>query len=147
MKWGFRSVDTRTPDHRAFKLSEGIKHLGQHPASRDSGINGLSQRAEPGARRINLFQNKKKVLERAGQTVKFPDHHHIAFTQIIEKLRQFRSVPATTLGGLFKDLFASGFFQRTGLDCRILVVGFGHTGITKKYFYCVTQLPIKAILQ
>jgi hypothetical protein len=62
----------------------------------------LGQRTEAGTGLADLIHDVEQVLQRAGQPVELPDHHHVTRTEVVQQTLELGSVP-TTAGGLLLE--------------------------------------------
>lgn len=132
--------------HFAIILRNRAEHRHYHAAGRYCVIDVFGQREEPCARRANSLQDQRKVLERARQTVEFPDDEHIACREPAEQMGQFRTVPAAAGGVFLIDVPAAPCRQRSGLRREILALGPGDPSVADQdWICCVIRLLFRFI--
>jgi hypothetical protein len=64
-----------------------------------------------------------QVLQRAAETVKLPDHQHIACAQVGQQRIELGAVGAGTTGDLAVQLVAAGLVEGVGLQVETLIPG------------------------
>ena len=88
---------------------------------------------------IDLLQDMKQILERAGQAVEFPDDDRIAVAQVVEQAMEFRTIPPSAGSPLLVYPCAARRLQRTDLSSGVLIAGLRHAGVAEQHGKIVAQ--------
>ena len=118
-------------DQRALELGDRAEHLQREHALRRRGVDGIAQRAEMRALRLELLDEGEQVADRAGEAVEAHDDEDVAGGDLAHELGE-DGPGARGAGAVFLvDDVASGGAQFVDLGVGRLLLG-GDAGVAEK---------------
>jgi len=116
----------------SFHLGKGSHDVEEEPTGRGSGIDLVSEGAEPEPGVLELVGERNQIFYASPQPVEFPDDEGVPVAEMFERLVQAGAGGFRAADGVGEDLLAAGVGQGVELQVEVLVAC-GDSGVADEH--------------